>query len=551
MNRRLAAGILVAGAAAAVPFSLRAAAPAPTPLTPQQLGFFAGDRGAVLSQCKRLGLVPVARPALPGVEEAASARIEAAVSAALQAAGFEVVPSDSYSKAYERFSRAVGGLYDPMLGTSRKEQALSVYANAAREYFATDQLGCLAMVRVLDTRAKINNRWAVWDGVAESVDGEATGAMSRFFFGGNTGGGELPAVSVVLNFLNRELKSIYGRAGGVQLGAYIDRQHGAQGSDFLYVPRNQLLLDDKRIARAISVVTVPLRYTPEEIAAGAANPATNPGAAPLSEFGKPPAGSVRHEDSPLKQPREQLLASIHRVALGSVQSGGLAVPAETAARYRALVHERLAKLGCEVIDSDALNGALGAAALKVGGFYDPMSGKLDAERLRTAMHAAFGSIGISPAPDAVLVVVIGKMLATQKAGNAAWDGAEQSALTLAPAVKGTKLFGGTEDRTAGESTISASVLHLLLRDPDGTVLYDGRGGIELLQQLSIKAQGGYPRIDYLQQFAERTPSELFKDPARDERAVDYALQPLLLSAEAIAAAEAAKAGRGGAPAAKH
>jgi len=234
---------------------------------------------------------------------------------------------------------------------------------------------------------------------------------------------------------------------------------------------------------------------------------------------------------------------VHRVVLTSVQSNGLAVPAEVAARYRSLVHERLEKLSWEVTESDALYAALGVAMRRAGGFYDPMTGKFDAERMRTAMRSALGSIGLNPAPDAVLVMAIGKTLANQKAGNAAWDGAEQSALTLGPALHHAKLFGGTEDGTAGEGTIAASSLELLLRDADGVVLYDGRGGIELVQQLSIKVQNSYPRTDYVQQFAERAPSELFKDPARDERAVEVALRPLLMSPEQIAAATAADAAR--------
>jgi hypothetical protein len=50
------------------------------------------------------------------------------------------------------------------------------------------------------------------------------------------------------------------------------------------------------------------------------------------------------------------------------------------------------------------------------------------------------------------------------------------------------LGGGTQDVKAGEGTIAVSSLRVLLRDADGKVLYNASGGIQVLQQLSIKNQ---------------------------------------------------------------
>jgi hypothetical protein len=122
----------------------------------------------------------------------------------------------------------------------------------------------------------------------------------------------------------------------------------SEGSDFLVVPRAQLLLDDKRIERAVTYIAVPLRYTADEILAGAKNPAINtldiaPASLPL-----PPVGVQSEEQSPFEVPRAEILSKVHRVVLGSINAGVFSPPAEVLVRYRNLVHHRLEKLGWEV-----------------------------------------------------------------------------------------------------------------------------------------------------------------------------------------------------------
>ncbi len=88
-------------------------------------------------------------------------------------------------------------------------------------------------------------------------------------------------------------------------------------------------------------------------------------------------------------------------------------------------------------------------------------------------------------------------------GNVAWDGTMQSALTLRAAIQRTRLLGGTQDMSAGEGVINASSVQVLLRDAEGPMLYASRGGIELLQQLSIGRQMIGTRINFLEQLTDR------------------------------------------------
>jgi len=516
------------------------AAAAPNPLTKEQLGFFGGTREEVLSQCKRVGLTPLPRPALGGVDPDASTRIEAAVMNALKQAGFDAVGTDSYTKAYDRFNKAVGGVYDPMLGTARKDVSGGVAENARREFITQEHLGCIAVARAINAKAEVTDNFARWDGAVEYVDGQANSGVTRAFFG-NGGKGSLPAVSVLLQLQSREGKVMYSRAGGVQLAAYLDRHHGSEESSFLSVPRAKLLLDDKRIERALTFVTIPLQYTQDEYVAGMKTGALNTLNITPDKMPAPPAGTQISDESPLKVPRDQILGKIHRVVLGKATPSGLAPPPEAAVRYRTLVHDRLAKLGWEVIDADNLAIAVGTSMQNSGGLYDPFSGKLDADKLTSVFQLATQTLGITPPPDGIVTIWVVKAAAPQKWAIASWDGTEQNALTLGPAINRLTLFGGNANANAGEGMVSASSVYIMLRDTDGTVLYDGHGGIELLQQLSLKNERSGMQTNFVQTLTALAPSELFKDPARDEHAVDVALRELLVSPEDIAAAAAAKA----------
>src|SRR5579862_6515071 len=90
--------------------------------TDAQLGFFHDARVDVLAHFKRVGLLPAYLPQGFGQREDIKATLESKASEALRQAGFEVVGSDDYKAAYERFSRQLGGLYDPLTGALKPQQ---------------------------------------------------------------------------------------------------------------------------------------------------------------------------------------------------------------------------------------------------------------------------------------------------------------------------------------------------------------------------------------------------------------------------------------------
>jgi hypothetical protein len=514
------AALLGAAMAAGVSLITNAAA---SPYVPSdtELGFFGGTRDEVLAQCKRVGLVPVAKPAYPGVDPDASARLEASALRALQTAGLDAVASDSYTKAFDRLNQAAGGIFDPMTGAVRRDVAAGVYQGAVREFFEQEHLGCIATLRVVKIVANDSGGLASWDGAVESVEGQAPRSFSRI--SAERSMGTASAISVSLQLYNREQKLLYARRGGVQLTAYYDPRMGAQSIGILAVPRAQLLMDEKRIERGLRFATVPLHFSAQEIAAGDKNPDVNtlnisPGSLPL-----PPPGSNLDPELPLLVPRAQILNSVHRVVLGPLFPNGFMPPTGVAQRYQSLIHERLAKLGWDVIDSDSLNLDAKDAVNIVDGIFDPVTGKVDPGKVRASYAVLIKRLSLRAAPDAIVFIGLTKVTAAQKQGNAAWDGAEQNAQTLGAAIHRSKFFGGTQQGSAGEATISAMSLHVLVRDANGAVLYEKRGGIQLLQKMSLAGKPGYGD----QHFTNLGPADLFKDPESDVHAVDIALKELM------------------------
>ena len=494
-------------------------------LTPAQLGYANNMTLDTLhAACKHVAIIPVPVPIFPGVDQGASARIESTGSRVLQAAGFELVSANAYDRARQQVIAEAGGLYNPGTGFKRNDVAAKAVDTALKALLSNPQVDCFATIHAERTKASVAGRYAYFNGVREFVDGGANGTMSQILLG-STGTGTIGAVSLVIQIYDRNEKQLYGRFGGVQLTTYLDHQHGDGHGNYLNVAPEALLQDDKRIERALKNITVPLRYTPDQIDAGNTDPKTNPLEIDPSEFPKPPPGQHR-TDRPLLVPRDQILSSVHRVVIGILAPNGLTSSPEVVARYRSLVHEQLTRLGWEVIDSDQINAAFGKAAAQVGGIFDPVTGKTDPNRLKGMMQTALNSLALPAAPDGVALISLVRTSATQVAGNAEWDGTQQSALTLGPVIDRVVAFGGTVELNAGEGTMGAASFNFTLRDANGTLLMDSRGGIQLLQKLSLQKKKENGSLIYAQTLTNLTPAELFTDPARDLHAVTMALLPL-------------------------
>jgi hypothetical protein len=352
------------------------------------------------------------------------------------------------------------------------------------------------------------SEFAEWDGARERREGDRpVSAVERFFRGGGYDG-QLSAYSLQLQLINSDGQVVYGRLGGIQLDTYY-RPEGAQaGKEILSVPPQSLFHDDRRLDRAIHVATLPLLHSPQEIAAGGNDPAINTllisDLPPPPTAGEPPVLALR-----AGVPREQILAGTHRVVVARLVPGKPAgVTEEVVQRYMSLIQSELAPLGWELIESARPGELLDAAMQTSKGLYDPMSGELDRARLLQLRRSALAQLDSSPAPDAILWVRFDEAPVEYHHGTAVWDGASQSAITLG---------SGSRDSGYIDGMVRALTLTVELRGPDDTVLYAGRGGVQLLQYVR-----GYGNMDI-------APTALFKDPQHDLAVVHRALRELVLT----------------------
>jgi hypothetical protein len=161
--------------------------------------------------------------------------------------------------------------------------------------------------------------------------------------------------------------------------------------------------------------------------------------------------------------------------------------------------------------------------------FDKFTGKRDDAKASAIRKSVFTSLGITPAPDAMMWVGLTKTGAIHRWGDVEWDGVKQSGITLGPVVE--KMFGGSANMNAGSGGIDAVSLTTYLADANDTPLYRGRGGLQLIQRLKVVPatyySGGRGEPEDL------APTELFRDTTRELPAVHAALRYLVMTPEAL------------------
>jgi hypothetical protein len=98
----------------------------------------------------------------------------------------------------------------------------------------------------------------------------------------------------------------------------------------------------------------------------------------------------------------------------------------------------------------------------------------------------FTRLGVTPLPDAILWVQLVPTAVQHHWGDVQWDGVSESAITLGPVHPGPHLFGGSNNPNSGDGSVRAVSLLVQLRDTDDALLYENRGGVQLLQQLNCR-----------------------------------------------------------------
>jgi hypothetical protein len=427
-----------------------------------------------------------------------------------------VVGSEDYQAIRNRLIQQLGGIYDTKTGALKNEQARAAEENSRREFVDKNHLDGLVYLALRQTQAEFNGPVALWDGARERSDGLANGpSLFDHLMHSQGYTGHLPAYSALLQIANTEGQIVFGRLGGIQLAHYFDQYHPDAGNKFREVPIENLFRDEKRIARAIHIAAVPLMHSAQEIAAGNKDPSIN--AELIADLPPQPEGIFPKPESPLKAPRDEVLAKTHRVVITEIAHAGLPLSPEVAARYLQLIRDELKPLGWEIIETDRAFGTLGRDLRLSSGIYDSATGALNVAALTELRKGVFTHLGITPAPDAILWVQVVPNVAQWHAlyGSAVvrWDSAEQKAGPIIPCYRPCTF--------STDGSIRTTSLDVQLRNPDDVLLYESRGGIEILQQLKGN------------QLVNLAPTELFQDSSREQPAVHAALRDLTLTPEQL------------------
>jgi hypothetical protein len=448
------------------------------------------DRAAIRAALKKVGMLPMRIPHVVPNRADIARRYESAVAARLRAAGFEVVEADAMREIQANLGKAMGGIFDPMTGEASPEKLDARRKFARSEYLSTYPVDGFVHLFIEEREASSVSMTASWDGVEERVTGQK--GFKNFVSAGGLGDGVVPALSLALVLEHRDGEDLYGRYGGLQLLSYI-----RQGFTPKYhnVDPAHLLTDPSRDERALALVLNPL--TGEKSETEKMKVALAPAA-------------LADDSSALRIPREKLLADHRRVALAMLAVGDIGQRDAVRARYAELLRARLGALGFEVVPEADYDTAWREAERAAGGFYDPVTGQLDGLRFLATRVAVLQGLQEQHGVTAVIFPSISLRGANYLYGVVKWDGAEQVV-----SGSGSKFAArlGAGGHYVGR--MPALSLELRIENTAGSVLFEDYGGI---QSLSRFEHG---------RFVDLPESQLFTEPARDEKAVELALLDII------------------------
>lgn len=240
------------------------------------------------------------------------------------------------------------------------------------------------------------------------------------------------------------------------------------------------------------------------------------------------SASTVHAQNSFEMPREQILAKVHRVGLIPVTLGDeFKERSDVKARYEQLLAERLQKLGWEVVPSARYDEVLLQLKREIGGYYDPFTGEVSVEKRDAVSEHAQREFFRLHRLDASLSPAIRRVSAYWSHNSAFWHGVEESST-------GKDGFWAAMNSPGATGTIPALSLVVALFGADDKMMYGRLGGIQLASYVGQGGVGGFSDI----------PAELLlRDPIRDARAADLALEPLLKTPEQIRAQQEAEKSR--------
>lgn len=464
----------------------------------------------VRAQVKTVAIMPVKVPTDVPNRTQAEQRIENAIETKLAAAGITVIPATEMRALQEKVRGALGGYFDPHTGDIDEQRAKAFDEHVDSEFRRLHPADAWLYARVEPKRAPAQGPWVAWDGVQESTIGAES--FGKRAFGSPAVTGSLGAISLHVGLLTPTGDVLYHHYGALQLLEYYEQSSGAsmfgmhEHIGYVPVSHDAILADPAREERAIALALDPLLLDKaQQDAARDSNEQAWKQIKPVAKGARPPR--------PADVDRAAFLAKYRRVAVAAVDLPELPDRAAVRERYAAAVEAGLVRAGFVVVPPSQYAAVWDPIYAASGGFYDPMTGELLADKRVAALREAFARLGADAPLDLVFVPNIVVREAKVESGKAKWDGV----VVDLHESKGGAMF----DKSRGfGGTVPGASLELRALDTAIQEVFLGYGGIELLVRFKsggLMSPGGFEDIPI---------TDWLADPAKDAMAVERALGAL-------------------------
>jgi hypothetical protein len=358
-------------------------------------------------------------------------------------------------------------------------------------YAAAHPVDAVLDIGVVGRDADNNYHQAEWDGVREDSTGKS--GLANLFAGGGYVSGTIPALSFVATLRDRADQVLYQKYGGIQVLRFVFV--GGFKTTQRTVDPHSLLSDPLRDARAIALALDPLT--------GTSSPEAT---AKVEKVPEPPVTDARASGPATL---EALIRQYPRLLL--VPTGVPEMPQRPAVveRLDNGLQRKLAALGFQVERAPDYHSTWHAELERVGGFYDPQTGRLDIGKIKASRRAVFAQVAAGRDVQAVVYPALVAHEAAYAQGEAQWDGVKENVFTAKSALG--SVFNMSRTLVGQLQGLS---LEVRIADADDDTVFKGAGGLRLL----MKYQHGGPY--------EVPVAEWMSDETKDQVAIDLALQGL-------------------------
>jgi len=213
---------------------------------------------------------------------------------------------------------------------------------------------------------------------------------------------------------------------------------------------------------------------------------------------------------PFVKSRSEVFSAVQIVSMQPVSLADFDRKDEVAARYEALITERLQAAGFTVIPSNEFSAIWDPMLRQLGGVFDPITGEADEEKLKAVRTHTTNELIAKFEIDGFVTPRIDVTEASWYSNTATWDGVKE-----ASSGKGGLLASLLMTNANYQGSIPALSLILPIHNTSGEAYYVGRGGIQLFAHFNLGS------------FTDVPESMWFVEPERDVNAVNVALAPLL------------------------